>query len=725
MFRIKGVFKRRIFSSSDTGYVIGLFKVKESDMENLQQKTITIVGYFHELTEEETYVMHGDLVEHERYGQQFKVELYEKPLPEEKDSIVEFLSSGLFKGIGEKTAQKIVDILGKDTLTVILENPDNLLLIPGLTAKQIKTLHEKLSDYQASYEIILKLNDLGFSTKDSMLIYNKYREKTSFLIEDNIYQVYYDSLKIPFKKIDSIALKSGMAQDDRKRVGAIIIYAFREVCATFGHSYLTKEELYSYSVRASGFDLSTNLFLESLFDLEKNMLLIEEEGRLYLKEMHEDEVNIVKRVCYLTRKEEATYKYLERDIGALEKHYDIFYNEEQRKAILESYKKNFLVITGGPGTGKTTIIKGIVNLYKEIYKLKSEDLEKKLALLAPTGRASKRLTESTLVHASTIHRFLKWNKESDSFQINERCKSDVEFVIVDEASMVDVSLFSSLLKGLKTDTKIILVGDFNQLPSVGAGQLLKDIIESGVVPVVSLTKLYRQSMESNIIRLAYDINQDAIDPSIFNLTDANFIPCSSINIKKNILDVVKEQENRKNFDYQVLAPMYRGVNGIDSINLTMQEEFNKKSTKKNEIVINGVVFREQDKVIQLTNMPEDNVFNGDIGVIEKIKSTPKKEVIIDFDGNIVVYTPSDFSNFKHAYAISIHKSQGSEFNTIIIPLSKEYGKMLYRKLIYTGVTRAKKNLYLIGDLDALFMASSNNHVDIRHTTIRDRLISKM
>ena len=725
MFKIKGVFKRRIFSSSDTGYVIGLFRVKESDIEDLVQKTITIVGYFHELTEEETYIMHGDIVEHERYGTQFKVELYEKPLPEEKDSIVEFLSSGLFKGIGEKTAQKIVDVLGQDTLSVILENPDNLLLIPGLTSKQIKTLHDKLLDYQASYEVILKLNELGFSTKDSMLIYNKYKEKTNSLIENNIYQIYYDNLKIPFKKLDSIFLKSGMMQEDKRRIGAIIIYAFREVSITFGHSYLMQDELYSYSHRASGFSLSLDLFLESLHDLEKNVQIIEEEGRFYLKEMYEDEVNIVKRICYLTRKEDNGYKYLERDLGTLEKHYDIFYNEEQRKAIIESFKKNFLVITGGPGTGKTTIIKGIVNLYKEVYKLKSEDLEKKLALLAPTGRASKRLTESTLVHASTIHRFLKWNKESDSFQINERCKSDVEFVIVDEASMVDVSLFSSLLKGLKVDTKIILVGDFNQLPSVGAGQLLKDIIESGVVPVISLTKLYRQSSESNIIRLAYDINQNSIDPSIFNISDAIFIPCSSANIKKNILDVVKRQENMKDFDYQILAPMYRGLNGIDSINLTMQEVFNPKNAKKNEIVINGVVFREQDRVIQLTNMPDDNVFNGDIGVIEKIKTSPKKEIMIDFDGNIVIYTPSDFANFKHAYAISIHKSQGSEFNTIILPLSKEYGKMLYRKLLYTGVTRAKKNLYLIGDLDALFMASSNNYVDIRHTTIRNRLISKM
>ncbi len=722
---IKGVFKRRIFSSQETGYVVGLFRVSESDFEEFIQKTITIVGYFHELSEEDKYIMHGEVVEHERYGNQFRVDSYEKPLPEEKDSIVEFLSSGLFKGIGEKTAQKIVNVLGKDTLSVILENPDNLLLIPGLSKKNVETLHLGLIEYQASFEVIVKLNELGFSTKDSMLIYNRYQTRTLEVMSLNPYQIYYDDIKIPFKKIDSAALNSGISKEDTTRTQAIIIYAFKEVCNTLGHSYLTKEELYRYTSRALDIYLDINVFENALNSLLVNLQIVEEEGRFYLKEMWDAEENIVKRICYLTRKEDNLYKFLERDLSSLEKFYDIVYNEEQRQAILSSYLKNFLVITGGPGTGKTTIIKGIVNLYKEIYKLKAEDLEKKLALLAPTGRASKRLTESTLIHASTIHRFLKWNKDNNSFQVNEWNKSDVEFVIVDEASMVDVYLLDSLFKGLRVDTKVILVGDADQLPSVGPGQVLKDIIDSKKAPMICLSKLYRQSEESNIIRLAYDINQNAIDTSILNEKDVHFLPAMLASIKTKILEVCKNQLDLGISDFQVLAPMYRGINGIDEINKSMQEVFNPKTPKKNEILIGGVIFREQDKVIQLTNMPDDNVFNGDIGVISRIKLSPKKEIIIDFDGNVVTYTPADFANFKHAYAISIHKSQGSEFHTIIIPVSREYGKMLYRKLIYTAVTRAKNQLYLIGDVDSLFASARNTNTDIRHTTIQIRLIQKM
>lgn len=722
---IKGVFKRRIFSS-DNGYIVGLFRVKEATtLKELENKTITIVGYFHELTEEDTYILQGTLVEHEKYGNQFSVESYEKPLPEEKDSIVEFLSSGLFKGIGEKKAQKIVDVLGKDTLTVILENPENLLLIPTITKKQVDLLHDKLQEYQASYETVLKLNEIGFSTRESMIIYNKYKEKTLETIENNIYKIYYDIDKITFKKIDIVARNKSIEPDNKIRIEAFIIYALKEVCNTLGHSYLEEIELYQYTCRAIGFSITKEKWEESLNNLLKNMQLILEKERYYLKDMYEAEENIVRRICYLTRKTDTFNKKLESTIIELEKHFDIFYNTEQRLAIEQSYTKNFLVITGGPGTGKTTIIKGIVNLYREINKYRLDELSKKIALLAPTGRASKRISESTMLGASTIHRFLKWNKENNSFQVNEKNKSDVELVIVDEASMVDTYLFDSLLKGLKVDTKIILVGDDNQLPSVGPGQVLKDIIESNKTNVISLKELYRQSQESKIITLAYDINKNDIDTEVFNKKDAFFIPCLPGKIKENILEISKEYKNKNDHEFQILAPMYRGINGIDEVNLRMQELWNPKNNKRNEIVIGGIVFREQDKVIQLTNMPDDNVFNGDIGTIIQIKTGTKKEVIIDFDGNEVVYHSQDFNNFKHAYAISIHKSQGSEFDCVIIPLTKAYGKMLYRKLIYTGVTRAKKKLYLIGDIESLFIAANNNDADIRKTTIKEKLIEKM
>jgi len=725
MAYINGTYKRSIFRNENAGYIVGLFKVKDSDNEHLKNKTITFTGYFHELIEEDNYKFIGEVTKHDKYGEQFSVSSYEKLLPDTKDGLVDFLSSSLFKGIGTTTAEKIVDTLGKDTLTVILETPENLLLIQGITKKQITTLHETLKEYQGSYEIIIKLNNLGFTTKESMLIYKKYKTNTLKTIDENIYSLYEDIDKLTFKKIDYIALNNDIEKNSKIRIKASIIYAMIEVSNSYGHSYFSKEEIYTYILRILGIQIPTDLYLECLHELLLDLKVIEVDDKYYLKSMYQAENNIVKRICYLTRKKDNENKKLNNYIKELETSSNIIYNEEQENAIKNSYLKNFLVITGGPGTGKTTLIKGIVNLYRSINKLSYEETSKKLALLAPTGRASKRLTESTLFPASTIHRFLKWNKENNTFQIDEYNKSDVDFVIIDESSMVDVYLFDSLLKGLKIDTKIILVGDYNQLPSVGPGQVLKDIIDSDSVNVIKLDKLYRQEEGSNIINLAYDINNGNVNTEIFNNIDTFFIPCLPSLVKKNITEICKEYINYDYTRFQLLAPMYKTINGIDEINILLQDLYNPKNPKSNEIIINDITYRENDKVIQLTNMPDDNVFNGDIGIIASIKTGKDKEVVINFDGNYVTYKPSDFSNFKHAYGISIHKSQGSEFDIVIIPLVKGYGKMLYRKLIYTGVTRCKKKLYLIGDIDALYLAVNNNEADIRRTTIKDLLIEKI
>ena len=725
MSYVKGVFKKSIYKREDTGYIIGLFKVKDTDIDEFKNKTITFTGYFHSLIEEDNYKFDGEVVNHDRYGKQLQVSSYEKVMPETKDGLVDFLSSSLFKGIGEGTAKKIVDILGKDTLTVILENPENLLLIPGITKKQINTLHDTLVNYQESYQVIVKLNKLGFTTKESMLIYKKYKGNTENVIDENIYLTYLDIDKLSFKHVDYIALSSGVMRDSLIRIEAGIIYVLIEISNSLGHSYLSIEEIYGYTVRALQENIDKDSFVTALNNLITDMRVINVCDKYYLKEMYEAENNIVKRLCYLTRKKDDENKKLDKFIMELERDTNIIYNFEQISAIKDSFIKNFLVITGGPGTGKTTLIKGIVNLYREMNKLSNNELSKELALLAPTGRASKRLAESTNVPASTIHRFLKWNKDDNSFQVNEYNKSDVKLVIIDEASMIDVYLFSSLLNGLRYDTKIIMVGDYNQLPSVGPGQVLKDIIDSDVVNVIKLDKLYRQSEGSNIIKLAYDINSNNIDTSVFNNIDTYFIPCPSGIVKNNIVEICKKYIDYDYSKFQVLAPMYKTINGIDEINLILQELYNPVSPKKNEIIINDIVYRENDKVIQLTNMVDDNVFNGDVGIIDKIRNGRDKEVIIDFDGNLVTYKPSDFQNFKHAYSISIHKSQGSEFDIVVIPIVKGYGKMLYRKLIYTAVTRAKKELYLIGDIDALFFAASNNQADIRKTTIKDILIEKI
>lgn len=724
---IKGNFKRYIFKG-DNGYVIGLFKVKDTNSTSLEEyinHTITFTGYFHELNEDDTYLFYGKMIEHDKYGLQFQTDNYERVLPEEKDSIVEFLSGGLFKGIGEKTAEKIVNHLGKDTLTTILENPNNLLLIPTITSKQINVLHKTLVEYQESYKTILSLNELGFSTKDSMIIYNKYKMRTIDVLNNNLYLIMEDILDISFKKIDMIALKNGFKRDDIRRIQAAILYTMDEVCNLYGHSYLSKEEVFSYTIRALGNSVADSEFETALINLQKDLRVIEQDSKFYLIKMYEAEQNITKRCGYLMRSSDSLDKKLDNMIMEVEKHFECLYNEEQLNAIKLSFIKKFLIVTGGPGTGKTTIIKAIVELYKQINKFSYEKLVDKVALLAPTGRASKRISESTNLKASTIHRFLKWNKENNKFGVNEYSKSNVELVIIDEFSMVDTYLFDSLLKGLRYDTKIILVGDYNQLPSVGPGQLLKDMIESNSLNVVELKELYRQEENSNIISLAYQINENKLDNTIFNIKeDLTFIPVPSNDVVKKVVEISNEYiENNKNL--QVLAPMYKTINGIDFLNVSLQNIYNPKGKNKKEIVINDVVFRENDKVIQLSNMPDENVFNGDIGYIVEIRTSNKKEVYIDFDGNIVKYTPTNFQKFKHAYAISIHKSQGSEFDHIIIPVVSGYGKMLYRKLIYTAVTRCKKRLCLIGEVSALEKAIQNNDINLRKTTLKEMLIKNI
>lgn len=723
---IQGKYTKCIFKNN-TGYNIGVFRVSDSNDPSLADyigRSITFTGYFHDLNEIDTYLFYGKLVTHEKYGEQFQVESYERCMPEEKDSIVEFLTSGLFKGIGEAKAKKIVDVLGKDTLKIILETPDNLLLIPSISKKNVDTLHNKLKEYEASYETIMYLSDMGFSTKDSMIIYNTYKKDTKKVIEEDIYKLIEDINEIYFKKIDVIALKNGIKKDALIRVKASLLYIMAEVSNTYGHSYYFREELLNYLPRVLGVNICTELFDECINKLVDDLKIIIKEDRFYLREMYESETLIVKRFRLLNSNKEIIDKRLDSMILELEDFFDIKYNSCQLDAIKKSYMKDFLIITGGPGTGKTTIMKGIVELYRLMEKLSYEKLNDKIALLAPTGRAAKRMSETTGMPASTIHRFLKWSRDTNKFQVNEYNRSKVEFVIIDEASMIDTYLMASLLKGISSNCKVILVGDDHQLPSVGPGQVLHDLIESHALQVVELTELYRQGIDSNIISLAYDIRNQSVNKDIFNVEDdLTFIECRDNEVIPNICEICNTYKDLNYKKFQILAPMYKGLNGIDAINKNVQDIFNSKSRTKKEKVIGEFNFREDDKVIQLTNMPDDNVYNGDIGIIDRIQSSPKSEIHIDFDGNLVKYTPANFINFRSAYSISIHKAQGSEFDVVVIPIVNAYNKMLYQKLIYTGVTRAKKKLYIVGDFSALIRASRNTSDDIRRTTIKNYLIN--
>lgn len=721
---IKGHYQRSIYQNSN-GYHIGLFKVRETNSPELTpflDKTITFTGYFHELNDMDTYLFFGQMVEHPKYGMQFSVTSYERCKPEEKDAIVEFLTSGLFKGIGEKKAKAIVDVLGKDTLQIILENPDNLILIPGITKTNIDTLHNKLKEYESSYETVLYLSNLGFSTKDSMLIYNYYKDRVKEVIEEDIYQLEYSIYELNFKKIDRIALKNGMAKDSFVRVRAAILYIMEEVSNTYGHSYFYYDEIFQYLPRVLLISISDEVYKKAMESLIVDLMIVNKEDRYYLKDMWEAETLIVKRFRLLAHKEDEDFKNLEDKLTEMESVFGISYNEEQRRAILDSIRKNFLIITGGPGTGKTTIMKGIIELYKEVHKLSYEKLAESVQLLAPTGRAAKRMSDATLMPASTIHRFLKWQKETNKFQVNEYHKSKAEVVILDESSMVDTLLMASLLRGISANCKVIMVGDSYQLPSVGPGQVLHDLISSSKLPVVELKELYRQGKDSNILTLAYDVRKGEVVDDVFNKEeDLTFIECSDDDVISNLMDVSSTFKDLSYKNFQILAPMYKTKCGIDMINQRLQVIFNPKDKSKKELVVGDVIFREGDKVIELTNMPDENIYNGDIGIISQIVTQPAKKITIDFDGDEVTFTAANFNKFRLAYAISIHKAQGSEFDVVVMPIVQGYRKMLYRKLVYTGITRSKKMLYLIGDKNALRQAVNNTSSDIRRTTIKDFL----
>lgn len=722
---IKGHFKRSIFNG-DNGYTVALLRVKEASKGNEESinHTITFTGYFPPFNEMDEYILYGEFVKHDKYGSQYSATHYEVAMPTSQNGLVTFLSSGMFKGIGEKKAEKIANVLGENAIKIILDNPSNLALIPGITQKNIDTLYSKLKEYAGSYDVIVDLTGMGFSNKDAMLIYKRYEEMTKEVLADDIYKLVTDINELSFPKIDLIARRNGMEDDDDRRIRAALIYVITTLTDISGNCFFTKEELTTYLKRVVAKTFSTEKIDNALQNLILTGRIIERCGFYYIREMFDAESVIASRITYLNNQEDKPIPHLDRYIKEFESANDITYNDDQKKAITSALTKSFCIITGGPGTGKTTILKAVVGILKDIYQ-NERKLSNDLVLLAPTGRASKRMSEASNFPASTIHRFLKWNKDLDKFAINEYNKSESKIVIIDESSMLDAYLFHHLLQGLFPDTKIILVGDYHQLPSVGPGQVLKDIIESDLTEVCYLKELYRQGKNSHIISLAYEIQESHIEDELFNegddLTYIKANPSMVMESLKELCAVYIDMDYKK---FQVLAPMYKGINGIDRLNIILQEIFNPKDIHKKELVMGDITYREQDKVIQLMNYPDENVYNGDIGMIERIENGNQKAIYINFDGNVVKYTPTNFSYFKHGFAISIHKSQGSEFDVVVLPVVASYGKMLYQKLMYTAVTRAKKNLYIIGDLPALKMASLNTNNEDRRSSLKEFIENK-
>lgn len=714
---VKGTVEAILFQNKENFYTV--LKVDPIETNEEFDSMPTVVGFFPEIVEGDVYTFKGQAVTHPRYGKQLKAETFEKELPQTKDAIVSYLSSDLFKGIGKKTAENIVDTLGENAINKILDDEQALAEVPHLSKKKQKQIAEQIYSNQEVEKIMIRLHDLGFGPKLSMNIYQVYQVETLTEIEENPYQLVYDVKGVGFNKADTLAKNLGIEYNDPERLKAGLLYTIEEECIKQGHTYLPKD----YVIEASQDTLSqvhsesidAQLLEEMIVQLTEEEKLVEADETLSVPSLYYSEVKSVQNLyrieAHQTKLETIEQSDLQMHIGEIEDVNNVNYAASQKEALETAINSKVMLLTGGPGTGKTTVIKGIVELYAEIHGLSldyddyNED-DYPVALAAPTGRAAKRLQESTGLEAMTIHRLIGWSQETKPEDVLEN-EINAKLIIIDEMSMVDTWLFHQFLNAVPIDAQVILVGDEDQLPSVGPGQVFKDLIDSKVVPRVNLTEVYRQQDGSSIIELAHKMKLGQPIDITQRFHDRSFIPCSADQIP-DVVNKVVTSAVKKGYDMsdiQVLAPMYRGSAGIKRLNKVLQDILNPKQEDTREIEFGDVVFRKGDKVLQLVNRPSDNIFNGDIGVIQGIfwareNELNKDVLVVDFDGNEITFTKQDMMELTHAYCTSIHKAQGSEFPIVIMPIVKQYYRMLQRPIIYTGLTRAKQSLVFLGDSQA-------------------------
>ncbi len=714
---IKGTVDAILFQNNDNFYTV--LKVDTIETNESFDSMPTVVGFLPNVVEGDVYTFKGQVVEHPRYGKQLKAETFEKELPQTKDAIVSYLSSDLFKGIGKKTAQNIVNALGENAINDILNHPEILQKVPSLPKKKQQQIAEQISANQESEKIMIRLHDLGFGPKLSMAIYQFYMSDTLKILDENPYQLVYDIKGIGFNKADQLARNIGIAANSPERLKAGLLYILEEECIKQGHTYLPNSYVIDTTQEMLNDGTDVTIARETLEEMilqlseEKKLILSDEQvsiPSLYYSELKSVQ-NLYRIKTNTTKLKEIEQSDLQMHIGEIESYNKVNYAASQKEALETALNSKVMLLTGGPGTGKTTVIKGIVELYAEIHGLSldyddyNED-DYPVVLAAPTGRASKRLQESTGLEAMTIHRLIGWNQETQPEDILDN-EINARLIIIDEMSMVDTWLFHQFLSAVPLDAQIIFVGDEDQLPSVGPGQVFKDLIDSKTIPRVNLTEVYRQQDGSSIIDLAHRMKMGEPIDITQRFHDRSFINCTSDQIP-DVVDKVVQSAVSKGYnmsDIQVLAPMYKGNAGIKRLNQVLQSILNPKKDDSREIEFGDVVFRKGDKVLQLVNRPNDNIFNGDIGVIvgifwAKENALNKDVLVVDFEGNEITFTRQDLLELTHAYCTSIHKSQGSEFPIVIMPIVKQYFRMLQRPILYTGLTRAKQSLVLLGDPQA-------------------------
>lgn len=730
-----------IFHNATNMYSIVRVKIQETNIQH-EEKEIIVVGYFPKLTEDELYRFTGQIKTHPKYGLQFQIETFEKEVPTTEQGIVHYLSSDLFTGIGRKTAEAIVEKLGLNALTIILEDPSALDAVPRLSDEKKLHIRQTIEENLGLERVMVRLNEWGFGPQLGMKIYQAYREETITLLTENPYRLIEEVEGVGFIRADELGAKLGITGNHPDRIKAAIFHVLTQAALSEGHVYLDAEmvlpQVKSMLEQSQRIEIPYEAISQAAIDMREQSKICGEETRMYLPSLYFSEVGIASKINELKEKNKLAQNFsrdeIRKAIGDIEEQYEVTYAPTQAQAIETALNSAVMILTGGPGTGKTTVVRGVVEVYAELHGLSLDPktyAEKEepfpIVLAAPTGRAAKRLAESTGLPAMTIHRLLGFN----GHEKDEETEREVvgRLIIIDEMSMVDTWLAHQLLKALHEDVQVIFVGDQDQLPPVGPGQVLKDLLGSQQIPTVELTDVYRQAEGSTIIEMAHQIKKGIIPDTLTAKTsDRSFIQAGAPQVTSVVTQVVKGAlaKGQAIRDIQVLAPMYRGPAGIDNLNKEIQQLVNPNDGTRKELVFGDTIYRIGDKVLQLVNQPENNVFNGDMGeviAIIRAKETVEKQdlLVVSYDGIEVTYQRPDLNQITLAYCCSIHKSQGSEFQTVIMPVVRGYSKMLRRNLLYTGITRAKNFLILCGEPDVLAKGLATTGDLMRLTTLKARL----
>ena len=704
MIKIRCVVERITFQNQENGYSI--MKVKVKGYNDL----VTIVGSLLDVPVGSVLLCDGDWKVDKRYGNQFVVETWQEVMPATIYGIEKYLGSGLVKGIGPKFAHLIVEKFGTETIDIIETDIERLYEVVGIGKKRVEKIRDSWEKQKDIKDVMLFLQGYGVSTAYAAKIYRQYGKDSIETVKANPYKLADDIWGIGFKTADGIANKMGYEKNDLRRCKSGLTYTLNQL-SDEGHVYAVEEQLVEAAKKL--LEADEEPIRQAMSEMLASDELKQEKDAIYLPPFYFSEVGTARQILGLLNQSE-TRKNVSLDIDAIQKSSGIVFDDVQIAAIKQAVDAKVMVLTGGPGTGKTTTTQGIIAAF--------ETMGLRILLAAPTGRAAKRMSEATGMEAKTIHRLLEYNP-ADGYKRNDENPLEGDALIVDECSMVDIMLMYNLMKAIPTDMRLVLVGDIDQLPSVGAGNVLRDIIDSERVPVIRLTRIFRQAQTSRIVMNAHAINKGNF-PDISNGKDTDFFFIKMEDPEKVASQIVNLVQNRLPKAYnqplsniQVLTPMQRGVVGAANLNTILQNALNNSTQSLSR---SGYVFKKGDRVMQIRNNYDKDVFNGDIGVVASINQEDRT-LAVDFDSHIVEYEISELDELTLAYATTIHKSQGSEYPIVVMPVMMNHYVMLQRNLIYTGITRSKKVCVLIGQVKALAYAVHHQTVTDRNTLLKERI----